>query len=88
MGRLQADEMAELTDLDSALTWHLRANHYPPVPLTMLQACKDAIDYCSDGDSQKQVALPEGVLYRGSTTAPAYAIVQGHHLESWVQYDD
>ena len=31
MGRLQAEEMKTLLDLDSALHWHLQYNHYPPI---------------------------------------------------------
>lgn len=88
MGSLQAQEMAALADLDTALTWHLRSNHYPPVPLSMLQACKDAIDFCRNGNSLNHIALPEGVTYKGSTTAPAYAIVEQHHLDAWVDVED
>ena len=87
MGRLQAIEFAQ-GDLDTGLTWHLQANHYPPVPLTMLQACKDAIDFCKHGNSLNEIALPEGVLYKGKTTAPAWVIVEQHHLDAWLENDE
>lgn len=88
MGSLQAQEMAELADLDTALTWHLRANHYPPVPLSMLQACKDAIEFCNDGNPYELIQLPDGVTYKGEDSAPAWAIVEQHHLSAWIDYNE
>jgi hypothetical protein len=88
MGSLQATEMAELTDLETALTWHLRANHYPPVPLEMLEVCKEAIALCNEGLENNTVDLPLGVRYRNDTYAPAWAIVDGHNLHPWIQRED
>jgi (2Fe-2S) ferredoxin len=28
--------------------------------------------------------MPEGVSYKGLDTAPAWAIVEQHHLEAWL----
>lgn len=83
MGSLQAQEMATLTDLDTALAWHLRSNHYPPIPLTMVEPCKQAIDAYWEDDLDKEIDLPEGVFYRGEPTAPARAIIVNHHLDAW-----
>ena len=44
MGYNTAQELAEILDLESSLKFHLTANHYPPVPVTMIQPCIDAID--------------------------------------------
>jgi hypothetical protein len=82
MGHLQASEMAGLTDLDTALTWHLRSNHFPPVPLTMLQPCKDAIDAYWEDDLDREIDL-NGSYYRGESFAPAREIIIAHHLDSW-----
>ncbi len=87
MGYLHAIEFAA-GDLDTGLTWHLQSNHYPPVPLTMLQACKDAIDFCINENMYGEIALPEGVTYKGQTTAPAWVIVEQHHLHAWLGNDD
>jgi hypothetical protein len=84
MGRLQADEMAVLADIDQALTWHLTSNHYPPVPIDMVPVCRQAIEAQNDGDWDCLIELPEGTYYRGRSYAPAWAIVEAHHLESWV----
>ena len=88
MGSLQAAEMAEMLSIDDALAWHLRSNHYPPVPLSMIEPCKEAIQACLDGDWLREITLPEGVSYKGRYTAPADAIVQQHHLEAWVELDE
>lgn len=77
----------ERLSLEQAVGIHLRSNHYPPVPLAMVEPCIEAIEKCNEGDSGALVDLPEGVKWRGETTAPAYAIVEAHHLEPWVSFD-
>jgi hypothetical protein len=88
MGSLQAQEMAELLEIDDALAWHLRSNHYPPVPLSMIEPCKEAIQAFLEGDYLRMIPMPEGVSYRGSNFAPADAIVSQHHLDAWVELDE
>ena len=88
MGSLQAMEMAEMLDMESAIAWHLQSNHYPPVPASMVPACIEAIDNAIAGDWLKAVELPEGVYYRGSTHAPTDAIIDQHHLHTWVELDE
>ena len=85
MGRLQAEAMAEASiPFDTQIEWHLRANHYPPVSNTMVPVCIEAIDYANEGEWDKELSLPEGVGYRGLTVAPVWAIVEQHHLETWI----
>lgn len=81
MGAMQAMEMAGALEREPALRWHLQHNHYPPVPLSMLPVCEAALDA---DDSDDLVELPEGVTYRGETSAPAWAIIEAHHLEAWL----
>ena len=88
MGAMQAVEMAEMLDIRSAIGWHLRSNHYPPVPSSMIDPCLEAIDAFLEGDCLKMIRMPEGVFYRGSTFAPADAIVEQHHLDAWVELDE
>jgi hypothetical protein len=88
MGSLQAREMAELMEIDSALAWHLRANHYPPVPVSMVEPCKEAIQAFLEGDYLRKIELPNPVKYHGSSFAPADAIVEQHHLDAWVELDE
>ena len=88
MGSLQALEMARLTDLDTGLRWHLQSNHYPPIPLSMVEPCKAAIDAYGDEDYRREIPLPDGVSYRGRPTAPASAIVTEHHLDAFINQED
>ena len=86
MGFNTAQELAEILDLDSSLKFHLQANHYPPVPVTMVQPCIDAIDAYHDEDYDRQIELPDGISWRGLHTAPASAIVEAHHLDAWLPH--
>ena len=86
MGHNTAQELAEILDLEGSLKMHLRVNHYPPVPITMVQPCIDAIDAYHDEDYQREIELPEGIKWRGQTTAPASAIVDAHHLDAWLPH--
>ena len=89
MGSNFATELADQElfpnlDLENAIGMHLQANHYPPVPLTMVQTCIDAIDAYWDEDYNRKISLPEGVTWKGMIKAPACAIVEAHHLEAWL----
>lgn len=85
MGNLAATDMLNHTDVDTALAWHLRSNHFPAVPLSMLEPCKEAIANAECGDYDAEVELPEGVTYRGRTTAPTWAMVEQHHLDAFIK---
>ena len=90
MGALQAHEMANTTQLtiEQQLSWHLTSNHYPPVPLSMIAPCLAAIDAYWEDDLDKEIDLPEGVSYRGKSTAPAREIIINHHLDAWCESED
>ena len=86
-----ATELANGTlnlNMADSIAMHLRVNHYPPVPTSMVQPCIDAIDAYWEDDFNREIELPEGVLWRGNENAPAYAIIESHHLEAWCQYDE
>lgn len=86
MGSMTAQELSTILDLEGSLKLHLTANHYPPVPVSMVQPCIDAIDAYHDEDYQRQIELPEGISWRGNSTAPASAIVEAHHLDAWLPH--
>lgn len=88
MGRLQAEEMAEFGTMEQAIKWHLRSNHYPPIPISMVQPCIDAIIAVNDGNYNEEISLPEGVTYKGDATAPAWVVVEQHHLDAWLTWED
>lgn len=77
----------ELT-MEEQIAFHLRSNFYPPVPLSMVQPCIDAINAYWNDEIDTQIEMPQGVSYRGMTTAPAHAIVRTHRLDIWVMEDE
>jgi len=89
MGSMTAAGIAE-TDLsiERQIEWHLKGNHYPPIPSSMVTPCVEAIDAYWEDDLDKEISLPEGVLYRGNVTAPAREIIINHHLDAWCSEDD
>jgi hypothetical protein len=70
-------------DLSTAIEIHLTGNHYPPVPKSMVLPCIEAIEAYWDDETDRQIQMPEGVSYKGLDTAPAWAIVEQHHLQAW-----
>lgn len=77
--------LADNLDIESQIAIHLSANHYPPVPRSMVAPCVEAIDAVNDaGLWNLEIPMPEGVTYKGLTTAPAYAIIEQHHLNAWL----
>ena len=91
MGRAFASELAsgEFGSLEQSLHIHLTSNHYPPVPTSMVPVCIAAINsYNANFNGDELVELPEGVSWRGNTSAPAWAIIDGHHLHEWCDSED
>lgn len=87
MGRMYAEGIADAVNglaLSQQIEWHLQGNHYPPVPKSMVRPCIEAIEAANTGDWDKAITLPDGVLYKGLTVSPAYAIVEAHHLDTWI----
>ena len=50
----------------------------------MVQPCIYAIEACNEECYNRMIELPDGILWRGQSSAPAHAIVEGHHLEPWL----
>ena len=90
MGSTLANDLATMPELDleSAIGYHLQGNHYPPVPLSMVQPCIDAIDAIWEDEMERLIEMPEGVLYKGSDHAPAWAIAEQHHLDAWLPQEE
>ncbi len=85
MGRAWAEGLTEIgLSLEEQVLVHLTSNHYPPVPAMMVPTCIEAIDLANDGEWDSLVSLPEGVLWKGQAVSPVHAIVEQHHLETWI----
>jgi hypothetical protein len=79
------DDLGIHLDLETQIGIHLSSNHYPPVPKFMVAPCIEAIDAVNDaGLWDLEIPMPEGVTYKGLTTAPAWAIIEQHHLNAWL----
>ena len=85
MGYTTTLDLAESVSLDQGLAHHLTGNHYPPVPLSMVDPCKQAIDAFLDEDWEREIELPDPIKYKDRSFAPARAIVEAHHLEPFVE---
>ena len=79
-----AEEVGDLIDLTGALHIHLRSNHYPPVPDAMIEPCVAAIDAANDDDWDREIDLTGIAQWRGNDYAPAWAIIEGHHLDAFI----
>lgn len=85
MGFNTATDLADSDiDLEAQIGMHLRVNHYPPVPLAMVQPCIDAIDAYWEDDHNRLIDLPKDITWRDKTQAPAHAIIEAHHLDAWL----
>ena len=67
-------------DLDLALKIQLQNNHFPPVSLDFIPSCKKALDACLNDNSDKKIKMCNGI------TKSAWSIIEGLHLESFLDY--
>lgn len=85
----EVDEvLEEVSDQWKLVAYHLQNNHYPPVPLNMVDTCLRAIEYANKGDYDTLIMLPEGTTYKGSTHASVEVIVESHHLHYFIKDKD
>jgi hypothetical protein len=54
----------------------------------MAQTCVDALNAYWEEDIDRMIDMPKGVTYKGSTSAPAWAIVEQHRLDAWLDSDE
>jgi hypothetical protein len=97
MGSITAIGLADsVLDLETQLRYHLQGNHYPPVPVEMVAPCIEAIDAAYDEDYERIIDMPMvgdfQIRWRGLTQAPAWAIIEQHHLNWFIdpvdEYED
>jgi len=79
-------------DLETQILYHLKGNHYPPVPAEMVAPCIEAIDAYYDEDYDRMIDMPMvgnfQITYKGAIQAPARAIISQHHLEFWLPEEE
>jgi hypothetical protein len=87
MGATFATDLASMDGLSiqQQLEIHLTSNFYPPVPASMAEPCMHAIQAYWEDDLDRLIILPDGVSWRGESTAPAYAMINQHRLYPWTE---
>jgi len=99
MGHTTAVAISELDiPLKEQIEIHLVSNFYPPIPRFMAEACVDALNAYWEQDTNRMIDMPKGVLYKGytgkysrysgSTSAPAWAVVEQHKLWAWLNEEE
>ncbi len=88
MGRMGAEGFASAVEdgsigLESALRWHLGSNHYPPV-LFMLDVALEAIEVANNDEWDFELAMPDGVSYKGRDFITASEAIRELHLEEFL----
>jgi len=91
MGNMQAMDMADAInkkwiDLGTALHWHLRYNHYPPLPVALIETAKTAIERANEGDFDSQIELPQDISFRGRSKMSVYDAVEYMRLNTYVNH--
>lgn len=81
MGNLQAREMASLADLETAVTWHLRSNHYPPIHTDFVPVALKAIELANEGEYDAELEYPNGLVRTVAHT------IEGLHLDAYIEDD-
>jgi len=82
MGRNAIEDMLNYADVDSALDWHLRGNHFPPIHEDFYPAAKLAIELVNKRQGETPIELPNGVV------CTANYVVEGLHLDSFLDWDE
>ena len=85
MGSISAQDMAHQAPLEVALTWHLQSNHFPPVSTAFIPTAIAAIEAANEGDWDRVIDFPKGTAIESDN---AGRIVDGLHLESWIDFSD
>lgn len=89
MGHTIAVAISELDiPLKEQIEIHLVSNFYPPIPRWMAQTCVDALNAYWEQDTNRMIDMPNGVTYKGSTSAPAWAVVEQHKLDTWLNEEE
>jgi hypothetical protein len=89
MGLLVAMAYAKTNvTLEQQLAMHFRGNCYPPIPSQMIPTAVEAIYAYWDEDLDKELALPEGVSFRGQDTVSARNAIESFRLDAWCMEDE
>ncbi len=93
MGGRNARAMAEAVgrgevEAGIALHWHLAWNHYPPLPAALAETARAAIVAivaAKEGQWDRGIPVPEGILFRGRRSITAAEAVEAMHLDAFIE---
>jgi hypothetical protein len=80
--------IGQQVNIDVTLHWHLRSNHYPPLPLDLIEPCKQAIEAGHEEAWGRRIDMPEGLQFRGRDWATAQDIIESCHLEAFFEDEE
>ena len=74
--------------LYAAIEYQLTSNFYPPHPRALIGPCVEAVKAAINGEWQKDIPMPEGILYGQDkqTTAKAITLIDDFRLTELVDY--
>lgn len=75
-------------EIEATVSYWLQYNMYPPVPQTMVEPCVQAIHAALADEWEEDIALPDGVTYKGNTWAPAHELINQHYLWAFIEQLD
>lgn len=91
MGRVRAMEFASLVEdgsisIDSALEYHLRHNHYPPIPSVFIPIAKKALEIAREALEHHDYERFDETLVSPTTGKKATIrhIIEVMHLEDFI----
>lgn len=93
MGAVRALDMAQAvsdgrTSLRTAVSWHVRTNHYPALPSTVVPVALAAIHFAGIGCWDTRLVLPDGMRYKLLPTATVRDLVDEWHLSAFIQEEE
>jgi hypothetical protein len=93
MGSRNAADMALETrkgnvTLWNALLYHLRSNHYPPLPVDLIPVAEQAIDLGNTGAWSAEIEMPEGIQFQHRDKITVSEAIESMHLDSFLSLDE
>jgi len=90
MGNLAAMDMVEQNGVnDQTLSWHLKGNHYPPLPDAILPLAKRAIKKANMGEWDANISLRgTEISWRGKKSVPVSECIEAWHLYCFLNQND
>lgn len=62
MGYASALDMSQMVSMRQALSWHIKGNHYPPLPDEYIDLAEEAINLWNDGmDADTLIPISENL---------------------------